>query len=425
MMSDDVNAPVLSADGKPLWVSLRKALRRQKIRALLLIAPLLLFVMFCFVIPIGSMLMRSVDNNVVYEVIPNTANALKNWDAKTGELPPEEVYKSFAADMQKATENRTNTLIGKRLNYDIAGISSKFRQLGRDVKKWNLETDGPFKDKFIAIDPYWGDAKNWGQIKAYSGSYTAGYFANAVDRNLSPDGIMKRNENERFYVKLFVTTFGMSLLITFLTFILGYPIAWLLANSKSSTANLLMIMVLLPFWTSLLVRTAAWKVSLQDSGVVNSILANIHEHIPFLFGGAPYGLMYNKLAVVIAMTHILLPFMILPMYSVMKTIPPSYLRAAKSLGATNWTAFWRVYFPQCIPGVGAGAILVFILAVGFYITPSLMGGAEGQFISSQIAHHVKDNQGLAAALGTILLVLVLFLYWLYDRIVGIDHMKLG
>jgi putative spermidine/putrescine transport system permease protein len=135
----------------------------------------------------------------------------------------------------------------------------------------------------------------------------------------------------------------------------------------------------------------------------------------------------NQTGTIIAMTHILLPFMILPLYSVMKTIPPAYMRAAKSLGANDWTAFWRVYFPQTIPGIGAGAILVFILSIGYYITPELVGGTSGIFISNRIAYHISSslNWGLAAALGVILLVVVMIFYWLYDRIVGIDNVKLG
>jgi putative spermidine/putrescine transport system permease protein len=135
----------------------------------------------------------------------------------------------------------------------------------------------------------------------------------------------------------------------------------------------------------------------------------------------------NQAGTIIAMTHILLPFMILPLYSVMKTIAPTYLRAAKSLGANDWTAFWRVYFPQSVPGIGAGSILVFILSIGYYITPELVGGTSGVFISNRIAFHISSslNWGLAAALGTILLAAVLILYWAYDRMVGIDNVKLG
>jgi putative spermidine/putrescine transport system permease protein len=135
----------------------------------------------------------------------------------------------------------------------------------------------------------------------------------------------------------------------------------------------------------------------------------------------------NQMGTVIAMVHILLPFMILPLYSVMRPIPPSYVRAARSLGATSWTAFRRIYLPQTLPGIGAGALLVFILAVGYYITPALVGGADGQLISNLIAFHINKslNWSLGAAISAILLVLVLILYWLYDRIVGIDNLKLG
>lgn len=138
-------------------------------------------------------------------------------------------------------------------------------------------------------------------------------------------------------------------------------------------------------------------------------------------------MIHNQTGTLIAMTHILLPFMILPLYSVMKTIPPSYMRAARSLGATPWTAFWKVYVPQTLSGIGAGGILVFILSIGYYITPALVGGQTGRFITNFIAYHmnVSLNWGLAAAIGSILLGIVLVFYLLYNRVVGIDNMKLG
>ena len=170
-------------------------------------------------------------------------------------------------------------------------------------------------------------------------------------------------------------------------------------------------------------RTSAWKVLLQQQGVINDVLV----WVGLVADDARLVMINNKFGTILAMTHILLPFMILPLFSVMKTIPPSYLRAAKSLGASNWTAFWRVYFPQSVPGIGAGSILVFILAVGYYITPELVGGTKGTFISNRIAFHISSslNWGLAAALGAILLGFVVLLYWVYDRLVGIDNVKLG
>ena len=278
-------------------------------------------------------------------------------------------------------------------------------------------------EAFDDVDEDWSDPEVWKTIQTYAASYTPGYFLNSVDLQLTPEGVSARDADQRIYVMLFQRTLFMSLVITLSCILLGYPVAWLLANLPARTANVLLILVLLPFWTSLLVRTSAWKVLLQQQGVINDLLV----WSGLIDDAGRLVMINNQTGTIIAMTHILLPFMILPLYSVMKTIPPSYLRAAKSLGATNWTAFWRVYFPQSVPGIGAGSILVFILAIGYYITPELVGGTQGVFISNRIAFHISSslNWGLAAALGSILLAAVLILYWAYDRIVGIDNVKLG
>ena len=276
---------------------------------------------------------------------------------------------------------------------------------------------------FEDIDRDWANIETWRIIQTHSGPYTSGYFLNAVDMMKTPDGAAIQPENKRVLIQLFIRTLIMSMTIMCACILLGYPVAWLLANLPSRKANVLMIFVLLPFWTSLLVRTSAWKVMLQQQGVINDVLV----WIGLVADNDRLVLINNQFGTITAMTHILLPFMILPMYSVMQTINPTYLRAAKSLGATNWTAFWRVYFPQSIPGIGAGSILVFILSIGYYITPEIVGGTKGVFISNRIAYHISSslNWGLAAALGTILLAVVLALYWCYDKIVGIDNVKLG
>jgi putative spermidine/putrescine transport system permease protein len=423
-MSDTTaNGLVIAADGTPLKRSLARAMRRQKLRALMLVAPLLIFVLLTFIYPIGVMLSRSVKNDIVVNTLPETVRALGSWDASAGALPDEDVYAAFARDMVVAIEAKKHTRLGGRLNYEKTGMSSMFRQSGRKLKKIDPVADAPFKDKLIKIHKGWGDIETWKLLQTHSGIYTSGYFLNAVDAQKTADGPAWQPEDKQILLKLFGRTLIMSLIITGSCILLGYPIAWLLANSSSRTANLLLILVLLPFWTSLLVRTSAWKVMLQQNGVINEFLVWL--------GLVPDAdrliLINNQFGTIVAMTHILLPFMILPMYSVMQTVPPSYLRAAKSLGATNWTAFWRVYFPQSVPGIGAGSILVFILSIGYYITPEIVGGTKGVFISNRIAYHISSslNWGLAAALGTILLVVVLGLYWAYDKIVGIDNVKLG
>lgn len=423
-MSDQTHSgPVLAADGTPLKRSLARALRMQKLRALALVSPLLIFVLITFIAPIADMLFRSVENQIVQDTLPRTVAALADWDPDSGEAPDEAVFAALAADMKVAVEAKTHTRLGSRLNYEMTGASSLFRKSGRQVKRMDLEADAPFKEKFADIDEDWIDPDIWRTIQTYSPAYTSGYFLNAVDMQKGPDGAEARPENQQVYIKLFQRTLFMSLMITGACILLGYPVAWILANLPMRTANLLMILVLLPFWTSLLVRTSAWKVMLQQQGVINDVLV----WLGLVADDARLVMINNQFGTIVAMTHILLPFMILPMYSVMQTIPPTYLRAAKSLGATNWTAFWRVYFPQSVPGIGAGSILVFILSIGYYITPEIVGGTTGIFISNRIAYHISSslNWGLAAALGAILLAVVLLLYYAYDKIVGIDNVKLG
>ncbi|WP_170750914.1 ABC transporter permease [Ruegeria lacuscaerulensis] len=417
------SGPMLAADGTPLKKSLARSLRRRKLRALALIAPLLLFVLLSFVIPIVSMLFRSVENGIVADTLPLTVVELKNWDAESGELPDEALYAAFTKDMVVAIDEKTHTRLGSRLNYEQTGMSSMFRRSGRQIKKLDPETDGPFKDRLIDIHDGWGDVETWRAIKTHAVPITNGYFLNAIDMRRTPEGAQAQPEDKQILIKLFGRTLMMSLIITASCILLAYPVSYILATLPMRVSNLLMILVLLPFWTSLLVRTSAWKVMLQQQGVINETLV----WLGLVADDARLVIINNQFGTIIAMTHILLPFMILPMYSVMQTIPESYTRAAKSMGATNWTTFWRIYFPQSIPGIGAGSILVFILAIGYYITPEIVGGTKGVFISNRIAYHISSslNWGLAAALGTILLAVVLLLYWCYDKIVGIDNVKLG
>ncbi len=269
-----------------------------------------------------------------------------------------------------------------------------------------------------------GDIEFWRLINREGGANKPSYYLAAVDMRLGSDGsVMEQPEERQIYVKLFIRTLWLSALITFLCLLLGYPISFLLATLPTKTSNMLMILVLLPFWTSLLVRTTSWIVLLQREGVLNDILV----WIGLVSDENRLSMIHNQIGTIIAMTHILLPFMVLPLYSVMKTIPPNYMRAARSLGANPVVAFWRVYVPNTVAGIGAGGILVFIIAIGYYITPALVGGTNGTLISNFIAYHmqVSLNWGLAAALGTLLLGLILVLYLLYDKIVGIDNMKLG
>ncbi|MEM1377019.1 MAG: ABC transporter permease, partial [Pseudomonadota bacterium] len=253
-----------AADGTPLKRRLAKALRREKLRSFILIAPLLFFILLSFIFPIADMLFRSVENEIVQNTIPETVEVLADWDSGSGELPPEEVYAAFYRDFLVAREQRIHTRLGTRLNYESPGFSGMFRRTGRAIRRF--DEAGPFKEQFIAANQGWGEVERWRVIQRYSPAYTAGYYLSAIDADSTAEGFELKPEDERIYIRLFVRTMWMSLLITLCTLVLGYPIAYLMSHAKRSTANLLLILVLLPFWTSLLVRTSAWKVLLQQQG---------------------------------------------------------------------------------------------------------------------------------------------------------------
>jgi putative spermidine/putrescine transport system permease protein len=411
---------MITSDGVPLRVSLARARRRNRNRALLLVLPLFLFILVTFFIPIASMLFRSVENQVVGAMLHRTVPLLQEWNERGDQLPDEKVYAALAEDFIEARANNTAGSVGRRLNYEQSGFSSLFRTTNRKTNK----LEAPYRESFIAIDENWGELDTWRILKRESRDYTFSYYLAAVDAGYSPGGAIVRNdENTRIYLQMFGRTLWMSLLITVLCLVLAYPIAYLMSTLPVKSSNLLMILVLLPFWTSLLVRTSAWIALLQKEGVINDLLV----WIGLIEDSSRLAMIHNATGTVVAMTHVLLPFMVLPLYSVMKTIPPSYLRAARSLGASPFTAFVRVYMPNTVAGIGAGAILVFIISIGYYITPALVGGQSGTLISNFIAYHLSNslNWGLAAALGTILLVVVFILYIVYDKLVGVSNMKMG
>ena len=412
-------ASIITVDGVPLKTQLNRANRRRRIRAVLLVVPLFIFILISFLIPIGDMLFRSVDNPVVAGLIPETLAELEKWDGK--ELPDERTFETMAKELGLLQIDRKLGKLGSRLNFERGGMRSLITKTGRKLKKIK---QGPYKEALIKIDKRWGDRDSWATINLVGLRYTGVNYLASFDLRLNADGdIVMQPEVRQIYTLLWMRTLWISLAVTVFCLLLGYPIAYLMATLPVRTANLLMILVLLPFWTSLLVRTTSWIVLLQAHGVINDLLV----WVGIISEEGRIRMIYNWIGTLIAMTQILLPFMVLPLYSVMKTIPKTFTNAAQSMGATPAWAFYKVYLPQSVPGIGAGCLLVFIISIGYYITPALVGGEDGQLISNFIAYHMKKslNWGLAAALGTVLLAAVVVLYWVYDKIVGIDNMKLG
>ena len=535
------SAPILTADGIPLRVSLRRSMRRSKLRALALVLPAFLFLVIVFIVPIGSLLTRSVDDALINHQLPLTFSLIETWDRDQQSLPEEALFESVYLDLTTINKfliaNNTgasvdvsnaawwlkippkgpykesivqinprwgeagawqplkqlvdNSLVHRgtekekrnvkqRAAFDLcseltplrnASCGKLFKALeawdgqsapdeslfaalykdlnsaqkilsGKSSTRMNYEEPGwkgiirtslrkfktiegpPYRDALIKANKGWGEVRFWQSLVLMKDARTMGYYLNAFDRRYDVDkNIILRSEERRVYVMLWWRTLILSLIVTVGCLVLSYPVAHLLATLPLRYSNLLMICVLMPFWTSLLVRIVSWMVMLQQEGVINDALVwtrliSDENRLP---------MMYNFTGTVIVMIQILLPFMILPIYSVMKTIPPSYMRAAQNLGAAPSLAFIRVYMPLTLPGVGAGVILVFIVAIGYYITPELVGGKDGRLIGNMIAYHMQKslNWGLGAAMGTVLLAAILVLYWVYDKIVGVDNLKMG
>jgi putative spermidine/putrescine transport system permease protein len=418
-MSAAAIAPIGSAD---LARSLQRAERRRKQMAVALTLPLLVFLLLTFLVPIGALLKRAVENPEVADVLVHTGQALAQWDRQSA--PPAPAFAALAQDLGALPESAQAGTLARRLNSEVAGARSlvmgTYRALPLAPAGEQL-TPEQVREKLLAVDPRWSDTKYWQAIAKNASRWTPDYLLASVDHRRSAAGAIEpMPADQAVFGKILLRTFNISAVVTLCCLLLAYPLAYWLSTLSARHANVLMILVLVPFWTSILVRVAAWIVLLQREGLVNTALMGLG------LTSEPLALLFNRTGVVIAMVHILLPFMILPLYSVMKSVPPTYLRAAVSLGSAPLAAFFRVYVPQTYPGIGAGALLVFILCIGYYVTPALLGGADDQMLSYYIAQYtnVEVNWGMACALGAVLLAATLVLYAVYRRIVK-SELSLG
>ena len=399
--------------------SLAQRERRRLASALTLALPLLVFLLFTLLVPIGALLLRAVQNPEVARALPRTAQVLHDWGGKA--LPGADAYAAVAADLGSLADSADAGALSRRLNRDAPGARSLVMGTFRAMPFVPGLAPEEARRQLIAIDARWTELPYWQAIANNTSTWTPNYLLAAVDLRRGANGAVERMPaDERVFGTILMRTFGISAVVTLLCLALGYPLAWWLSTLPARRANVLMILVLVPFWTSILVRVAAWIVLLQREGLVNKALMGISAI------SEPLALLFNRTGVVIAMVHILLPFMILPLYSVMKSVPPTYLRAAVSLGSPPLAAFFRVVVPQTYPGIGAGALLVFILSIGYYVTPALLGGPDDQMLSYYIAQYanVTVNWGMACALGALLLAATLVLYAVYRRVVK-SELNLG
>ena len=372
-----------------------------------------------FIVPIGGVITQSFYDDTIANALPETASALVTWDGSS--LPGKETFTTLGRELKLAREEGNIGRIATRLNRIQGGTRSLITKTARRLRS---ARENELADVMLDADEDWSSVEIWHTLKQATRKYTDRHYLQAVDLQRDSSGeIVQVSETNQIYINLFIRTFIVSAAVTLFCFLIGYPVAFAMAEAGSGLRRTLLILVLIPFWTSLLVRTSAWIVLLQQQGTVNDILV----WLGLVADEDRLVMIHNMIGTLVAMTHVLLPFMVLPLYSVMQAIPATYSRAAAALGANPLQSFLRVYLPQSLPGIGAGTLLVFILSIGYYITPALVGGAKGQLISNLIAYHLQTslNWGLAAALSTILLVLVLILYIVFDRTIGIDRLKLG
>jgi putative spermidine/putrescine transport system permease protein len=401
---------------------IRQIERRQALRDLALVLPLVAFLVLIFVAPILGFMWRAVENGIVPHHLPRTVATLTAWSpAESSEpnLPPDAAFNALAEDLRNLPPDGNIAVLGRHLNATREGFRSLMLKTANNLP---VEPEGTWRQTLIALDGKWGESGYWATLRNESGWVTASYLLAAVDLRLDDSGEIARVAPERrLYISLLIRTFEISLQVALLCALLGFPVAFVLNALPERRANLLMICVMLPFWTSLLVRTTAWIILLQGNGPINSTLQWLQVI------NAPLELIFNRFGVLVAMVHVLLPYMILPLYAVMKGIPAVHFRAAQSLGANNRVAFLKVYLPQTMPGVAAGALLVFIMALGYYITPALIGGPADQMLSSMLVYHMNEsvNWGMAAALGALLLTATIILFVVFGRLVAARQLLRG
>lgn len=382
-----------------------KLLNSKKTRAYLLLAPLILFVVVFFLWPLLVMMKQSISDDAVSSVLKETASVIHEWDEKSP--PTAAMQQAFIKDIQTEQDPQAIGNMIRKLNSEQAGFRTLLTKTSTKINGTPTVTD------LVSIDERWSDPKYWLAINKLLSPVTDRYLLAAVDMNRDMQGnVQKMPESQSANLDIMLRTFWIAAMVTLICVLIGYPYAILLASSNGWVKNVLFMAVLLPLWTSLLVRTAAWFILLQDQGLINDALQGLG------IINEPLHLIFNRVGVVISMTHVLLPFMVLPIYSVLKTIPGNLMPAASSLGAAPWKAFLKVLLPLSFRGILSGMLLVFMTSIGYYITPALIGGAGDQMISSIIAYYATGaaNWGMAGALGVILLVVCLVLFTVYERI---------
>lgn len=391
---------------------------RQRRVSLFLIAPLLLYGTVFFLLPLAMMVFRAIDNPEVRDALPRTVTTLQDWSSEGGLLPSDEAYAALSADLAEGQGTRVVGELARRMNYEIGGYRTLVMKTSRALSE-QAPPAATAKAWLIDTDERWGELTYWSAIKRASTPLTGHYLLAALDLRQDDSGdIVRAEPDQRIYLDILRRTLVIASGVTLTCLLLGYPLAALLVKASRPVAYVITLAIMLPFWTSLLARTTAWIVVLQENGLVNSLLlaAGLVDE--------PLTLIFNSTGLYIVMVHILLPFTVLPIYNSLKAIPPHLMRASSSLGAHPLRGFFAVYLPLSLPGVAAGGLLTFIVAAGYYITPSLVGSAREQMLGYFVAFYANNtvNWGMASALGLVLLSCIMSVYLIAASTLGVKQL---
>jgi putative spermidine/putrescine transport system permease protein len=364
--------------------------RQRALGSLVLVGPMVLYLVATLFIPIVLMAWESVRDGDVRSAMPRTITVLEQW--MPGTPVPDQAFAAVVEDLQSLPEE-AKARVARRINIEMPGLRTLFLATANHAE---ITKAADAKADLLAQNRRWGQPEIWTALWNARGPFTARFLMAAVDLERSREGnIQLRSADRGIYRDVYLRTFLVAVTVTIVCLLLGLPLALYLASVAEPLARRLLLILMVPLWTSVLVRAMAWILILQNNGLVNGLL--------HFFGiiNQPIPLVFNRFGVIVTMTHVLLPFMVLPMYNAMRNVPRPQLMAAGSLGASPWIVFRRVYLPQCKYGILAGSILVLASATGYYITPAIVGGGGDQMLGTfiEIAAIRTSNPELAASLG--------------------------
>ncbi|WP_442582485.1 ABC transporter permease [Mesorhizobium sp. ASY16-5R] len=375
----------------------------------LLALPLVLFVLVLFLWPVARFLALSVDNSDISSNLPRTVQALSGWTPEAG-LPDEAVFAALVEDLADARRAGKEGVLAQLVNQRVVGSRFLIIKTAKDATDRKLDMR-PVREEVLARQAGWNKIELWREIARQKGALTDYYLLASLDLTRGADGGIEPVSADRaVFVDVLLRTIWISVVVTLICAVLAVPLAQAIVSAPPAWSRPMFALILFPLWTSLLVRTVIWIIVLQKNGPVNSTLLGLG------IVGEPLNLVYTRFSLYLAMVQVLLPMMVLSVVAVMRRVPATYMRAALSLGAPWFTAWRRVQLPLIMPGIFSGGAIVFVFALGYYITPTLVGGPTDQMLSSYIAFYTNNtlNWGMGAALSLqLLLILVLFafLYW--------------